>query len=255
MRRRVSPGVVAIVCLGLLIPALGAVLAIGLIPGGSSSADPTSIATTRPVFGSGGTMTEVPAGTGEVSENDYPGGWDSPGDTPVTPDADLTQAEIEALLQTGAAAAVGTTCSPEDVTLSLRVVDAAAGTIFGYLLAQASESCSLAGWPGLGARGEWGDPLPMAIEPEARGWDGTPLEADVVTLATGDCAIVPLRWTGERAGAFSQGMSTAVVQVDEGSPATLVGNAPRGAGDWIDWTIATRLYPGPWQPDPGFCQG
>ncbi|WP_420115080.1 hypothetical protein, partial [Pseudactinotalea sp.] len=183
MRRRLSPGVLAIICVGLLVPALGVVLAIGLVPGRSTSTEPSSLATTRSESRSNAT-TEVPPGTGEVHESDYRDGGDRPGDAPVPRDADLTQAEIEAFLQTSAAAAVGTTCTSEEVTLSLRVVDAAAGTIFGYLLAHASEPCDLAGWPGVGARGEWGDPLPMEIEPEARGWDGTPLEADVITLAT-----------------------------------------------------------------------
>jgi len=250
MRRRPNPGLVAIVCLGLLVPVVGVALVLGLIP-----TDDDSTASVPAGRSESNGTSAPPAGTGEVRESDYPDTWDTPDDVPVTPDAQLAQPEIEALLQTAAAADAGSSCAAEHLTLSFRVVDAAAGTIFGYLLAEATQPCTVAGWPGLGARGEWGDPMPMPIDPEARGWDGSPLEAEPVPLAAGACAVVPLRWTGERAGALSQAMSAAVVQLGEGAPAVLVTNPPKGSSDWVDWTIATHLYPGPWQPDPGLCTG
>ncbi|GAB2595411.1 DUF4232 domain-containing protein [Pseudactinotalea suaedae] len=250
MRRRRNPGLVAIVCLGLLVPVVGVAVVVGLIP---TEPERTAAVPTERSERTG--TSTPPTGTGEVHESDYPDTWDTPDDVPVTPDDQLTQPEIDALLQTSAAADAGSTCAPEHLTLSFRVVDAAAGTIFGYLLAEATQPCTVVGWPGLGARGEWGDPLPMQIDPEGRGWDGSALEAAPVALAAGGCAVVPLRWTGERAGALSQAVSSAVVQLAEGSLAVLVTNPPKGSTDWIDWTINSHLYPGPWQPDPGLCTG
>lgn len=246
--RRPSPALIAIICLGLLVPVLGIVMVLDRVPRAGDRTSPPHTGTTTVPTGSN----DPPTGTGPVHERDHPESWDQPDDSPVTPDADLLQPDLVALVQSEPAA-TGTTCTPEQVTLSFRVVDAAAGTIFGYLVAEAAEPCALAGWPGLGARGEWGDPLPMQIDPEARGWDGTTLDGAPVRLAAGECALLPLRWTGERAGALSQAASSAVVLLSEGSPAVLVPNAPRGTADWVDWTIATHLYPGPWQPDQGLC--
>jgi hypothetical protein len=244
--RRASPAVIALVCLGLLVPVVGVLLVLNLIP-----ADDRPTGTPPTMSGPTGTN-DPPVGTGPVHEHDYPETWDQPDDAPVVPDAELTQDEIDALVQSENASA-GTTCATEQVTLSFRVVDAAAGTIFGYLVAEAVEPCALAGWPGLGARGEWGDPLPMQIDPEARDWQGSTIDGAPVPLTAGECALLPLRWSGERAGAVSQAASSAVVRLSEGSPAVLVPQAPKGTTDWVDWTIGTHLYPGAWQPDQGLC--
>ena len=167
-----------------------------------------------------GAATATPTSVPGPAEGDLAPGWDEPGDAPTTPDAELTPVDLAAMLRLPATAASSpTSCSPEDVTVSLTFVDAAMGHRFGVLkVVNASfEECSVQGYPGIGARGGWGSTFQLAAEQRDPIDPGA--TQDEVMLAPGGSAVANMEWTGELAGAASEPISLLVVQLTaDGDP-------------------------------------
>ncbi|MGO1317301.1 MAG: DUF4232 domain-containing protein [Cellulomonadaceae bacterium] len=153
------------------------------------------------------------------SEGELGPSWDEPPESPAVPDAELRAAELTALLRVPATAPADTSsCLPADLVLALGPADAALGHRYAAVVATnvSDRACTLRGYPGLGARGEWGTRFLLVVtqEPQA-GADDPALAADPppVTLDPGAQAFAPLQWTGELAGAESEHMSILVVQL------------------------------------------
>lgn len=165
-----------------------------------------------------------PSAVGEATEEEVGAGWDEVPDTPVPDEADLSDAERAEFLRLPATDAAGpASCRPEDLTGQLRYWDAALGHRFGSILLRndADTDCTLSGFPGLGARGEWGNKFHVEAEQELNHRPKEHLARDVdgeapptVTLAPGEIAEAYLEWTGALAGSGSEWAQTLYVQTD-----------------------------------------
>lgn len=148
-------------------------------------------------------------------ESELPAGFDSPPDTTAATDSSLSSDELTELLRVPATAAVQPdTCAADALEARLWGYDVAAGSRFSTLrVTNASDaSCAVAGYPGVGARGEWGSAfLLLAEQRPIDSGDETP-----VTLAPGDAANAPISWTGALAGAHDERISLLVVQLAQG---------------------------------------
>ncbi|WP_306233807.1 DUF4232 domain-containing protein [Agrococcus beijingensis] len=157
----------------------------------------------------------APAAAPVPHESELAPGFDSPPDTAAVPDASLTADELTALLRVPATAALRPeTCAADGVDIELWGYDVAAGSRFSTLRVTntSAEPCSVAGFPGVGARGEWGSGfLILAEQDPIDSGDGSP-----VTLAPGAAASAPIRWTGALAGAHDERISLLVVQLAQG---------------------------------------
>lgn len=167
------------------------------------------------------TRTSASAGAEEL-----PPGWDEPGDGPSpTPDAALDDAALTALLRTRAAVRAGTEhCRPDQVEVDLRGYDQAAGHRYTSIAVRntSRRACTLAGVPGIGARGGLGHTFVPEVDAADEGT--TP-----VRIEPGDYAAAGLEWTGELAGAESERVSLLVVQLAAGQVPVPV--APRLVND------------------------
>lgn len=154
--------------------------------------------------------TTAPPGLDEASA-----GWDErPDGASPTPDAQLDDAALTALLRTRASVPAGErSCRPDQVRLSLKSFDAAAGHRFTQIVVRntSADACVLEGVPGIGVRGEWG----KRFVPEVRPDDGPTggVRSSVVELAPRARAVAALEWTGALAGAGSEKASLLVVQL------------------------------------------
>jgi hypothetical protein len=210
--------------------------------GGQASTSPSashSVGT-----GPGAAAAAGPAGDPSPSatapaQPELPPGWDQPPDSPIVPDSALTQDEVDALLQVTATGPDGAgVCPAGAVSYGVQQLDAAAGHRYGALTATNSSAtpCTVAGYPGIGGRGTWGQTFTWSLEQVAEA-DGSA----VVTLAPGGAATAALEWTGELAGADSERLSVLAVQLAQGQPATLVHPGSTDIG------MLTTVRIGPWQ--------
>lgn len=181
-----------------------------------------------------------------------PTGADRPDSPAATPDDELTAAELAALVRLDASAeAAAERCAPDDVHLSLRGFDGAAGHRYAQILATnvSGQRCTLLGWPGMGFRGEWGTAFPLVAEhdetPSDRGGAVPHDAAEPIALGPDGGATADLEWTGARAGATEEKVSLMVVQlVHDGAVASLL--VP--AADHVDIGEATTVRVRKWVP-------
>ena len=210
--------------------------------GTGDSAEPARQATPTP--------TQPPLTAGTPSESELSPGWDETPDGPApTPDADLPDAALTALLRTRGSSAEGDeSCGPGDVSARLSGVDAALGHRYTSLVVTntSSRACVVEGVPGIGARGDLGHRFTLTVE------RGTPASgsAGPVRLAPGGEARSLVEWTGELAGHDAERASLLVVQLASGQvpvpvPARIT-DVPAGAGD-VDVGMFTTLRLGPFE--------
>lgn len=151
----------------------------------------------------------------EAHESELGPGWDEePDGEPASPDQDLTSEELNDLLRLAApAASAPDSCGPGDVELGLAFSDAATGHRFGQVWVRNSSDseCSVDGFPGFGARGEYGSKFLLEIEHVEPGGMTSP--DGVVSLAPGEQAFANVEWSGELAGAASEPISLFVLQL------------------------------------------
>lgn len=173
--------------------------------------EPQQAPTTSADAPSGGAPSSAP----EPHESELPAGYDTPPDTPVVPDGELTADEVTALLRVPATAPIAAdSCAADAVDAELWGFDAAAGSRYSTLrVTNTSDApCTIAGYPGIGARGAWGNPfLIIAEQRPIDEADGSP-----VTLAPGGAASAPISWTGSLAGAHDEWISLLAVQLAAG---------------------------------------
>ena len=187
---------------------------------------------------------------GAPSESELSPGWDeTPDGPPPTPDADLPDAALTALLRTRGSLADGAeSCGPAEVTARLSGVDAALGHRYTSLVVKntSSRACVVDGVPGIGARGEWGHRLTLTVERDMS-----------VSGATGPVRLVPggeaqalVEWTGELAGHDAERVSLFVVQLASGQVPVLlparITDVPAGEGD-VDIGMLTTMRLGPFE--------
>jgi hypothetical protein len=111
--------------------------------------------------------------------------------------------------------------------VELRGFDVAAGSRFSSLRVTnvSGSTCAVAGYPGIGARGEWGRALLILAEQDPiDSGDGSP-----VLLPPGATASAPIRWTGALAGAHDEWISLLVVQLAQGQDPVAVHPVIRAA--------------------------
>lgn len=149
-------------------------------------------------------------------------------DEPSTPDDELTDADLRALLRTRASESASGACGPGDVVVTLQGFDVALGHRFTAITVRntSGRSCVVEGTPGIGVRGEWGRTFVPEVGPGT-----TDDAAEPVVLAPGAKATSQLEWTGALAGAESEHASLVVVQLARGQvpvavPARLAGDPP-----------------------------
>jgi hypothetical protein len=194
--------------------------------------------------------TQPPLSAGPPSESELAPGWDETPDGPApTPDTDLSDAALRALLRTrGSSTGGDESCGPEDVTARLSGVDAALGHRYTSLVVTntASRACVVEGVPGVGARGDLGHRLTLTVEPGSSA-SGSP---SPVRLVPGAEARALVEWTGELAGHDAEHASLLVVQLASGQvPVRLparISDVPTGE-DRVDVGMFTTLRLGPFE--------
>lgn len=182
--------------------------------------------------GAGGTTPDAPSATSTPSGDELPPGFDEMPDGEITPDSALSPAEITALLRLPASGtATSDSCRPDEVTTSIEGLDAAAGHRYARVVLTnvSSRTCTVSGFPGIGARGEWGTTFELAAE--HRDPSASPVAPSLVTLQPGGAGFANLEWTGELAGAESEKISMLVLQLAQGQDAFGVRGVGEVAGD------------------------
>ncbi|MET0820210.1 MAG: DUF4232 domain-containing protein [Aeromicrobium sp.] len=182
--------------------------AVPVLLAGCSGSEPAPVPTVAP--------TAVPT----PSEGVLTPGFDQEPDGERVPDASLSPADITGLLRIEATSRAGRdTCTGEQLSTVIDNLDAAAGHRYGRLLLTntSDRPCSIEGYPGIGARGAWGNTLQLAAE-QREPRDGVVTPGQVM-LAPGDEAVADLEWTGELAGAESEKASMIAVQLGRGQDA------------------------------------
>ncbi len=196
------------------------------------------------------TPTEPPLSAGAPHETELTPGWDESPDGPApTPDADLSDADLKALLRTRAEAAAGDSkCGPEDVDARLSGLDAAAGHRYTSLVVKntSKRACVVEGVAGVGARGQWGHRFTLIAEPGiGSGFTGP------VRLSPGDAARSLLEWTGNLPGNGAERASILVFQLAAGQVPvpvpTRISNMP-GEEDALDVGMDTTIRLAPFEP-------
>ena len=168
----------------------------------SSQPTPTPAGTTPP------TSTPTPA------EGALTPGFDQQPDGEVIPDSALSPVDISKLLRVPATdVGTPTSCNPTDVSAMVDNLDAAAGHRYGRLVLTntSGRTCSVTGYLGIGARGEWGNTLQLAAEQREPRDDK--VTSRPITLSPGATAFANLEWTGELAGAESEHISMLAIQL------------------------------------------
>jgi hypothetical protein len=210
---------------------------------GGDPAEPARKATLTP--------THPPLTAGAPSETELSPGWDEAPDGPApTPDANLPDAALTALLRTRGSSTDGAeSCGPAEVTARLSGVDAALGHRYTSLVVAntSSRACVVQGVPGIGARGNEGRRLTLTVERSAS-----------VSGATGPVRLVPggeaqalVEWTGDLAGHDAERASIFVVQLASGQvpvrlPARIT-DVPAGESD-VDVGMFTTIRLGSFVP-------
>lgn len=163
-----------------------------------------------------------PSSVGEASEEEVGTGGDQAPDEPMVPEAELSAAERIEMLRLPATDAARTgSCSPEDVSAELVRVGVSLGHRYaGIVLTNDGVTpCELSGFPGVGARGEWGsrfmveaDQRPLVFS-ESEIPSPSPAPGGLVTLAPSGEARVKLEWTGALGGAYSEPLEVLYLQL------------------------------------------
>lgn len=154
---RIGYGISAAAAVGVVLVATGCA-----VPDARSSASAGTETTTSSKYSTSGNG--MRSGGFPTTRAEPPTDADRPDGPPATPDAELTAAELAALIRiTSSAPPVAGRCSVGQLRLSLGIVDAAAGHRYSQVVATNSgrQSCTLTGWPGLGLRGSWGTAFPV----------------------------------------------------------------------------------------------
>ncbi|WP_028654823.1 DUF4232 domain-containing protein [Nocardioides sp. J54] len=197
------------------------------------------------VAADGPSGTTAPPGLEEVP----PGYDESPDGAPPVADEQLQGDALVALLRTRAAVDPGPDhCGPDDVTGSLRGIDAAAGTRVTTLVVRntSDRSCVVEGVPGIGVRGTWGSTFVPEVGHRDHDAGGNAVPRRPVRVAPGEEATLHLLWSGALAGAEQEQASIVVVQLAAGQvpitvPALIDGHA-------ADIGQFTTLSLSPFQP-------
>ncbi|NNG34277.1 DUF4232 domain-containing protein [Nakamurella aerolata] len=199
--------------------------------GSTTTVSPTAGSTTG-ALSSGGLRT----GGFPTTRVPPPTDIDRPDGPPPTPDARLGPAALRELLRTKANGSG--TCSAEGLRVQSGDVDAALGHRYTTIRATniSQQSCTLAGYPGLGFRGEWGTPFGVVAERREIPLTGLGNEQpdQQLRLEPGEVAVAALEWTGSLAGAYDEKASLLVLQATRGGQpigVSLVADKPDlGAG-------------------------
>jgi hypothetical protein len=197
---------------------------------------------------------QPPLSAGPPSESELSPGWDETPDGPSpTPDAALSDAALTRLLRTRASDAdADGRCGPDDVSAVLSGFDVGLGHRYTSLVVTntSSRTCTVAGFPGVGARGEWGHRFTLTVE------RGTSVSGSSgpVRLAAGDRAQATVEWTGELAGHDAERASLLVVQLASGQvpvrvPARLT-DVPADRDPSLDVGMLSTLRVGPFERLP-----
>jgi hypothetical protein len=194
--------------------------------------------------------TQPPLSAGTPGESELSPGWDeAPDGAAPTPDVDLPDAALTALLRTRGSSVVGDeSCGPAEVTARLSGVDAALGHRYTSLVVTntSSRTCVVEGVPGVGARGKWGHRFALTVE---RG-TSAPGPIRPVRLLPGGEAQALVEWTGDLAGHDSERASLLVVQLASGQvpvrlPARIAG-VPANESD-LDVGMFTTIRLAPFE--------
>lgn len=207
--------------------------------------------------GTGGTSPDAPGTSTTPGAGELTPGFDEMPDGEITPDSALSPADITALLRLQASGtATPDSCRPDEVSASIDGLDAAAGHRYARVVLTnvSGRTCTVSGFPGIGARGEWGNPFELAVE--HRDPSASPASPSPVTLQPGATGFANLEWTGELAGAESEQISMLVLQLAQGQDAfgiPGVGTVAADSGDLsgqampLDIGILTTVRIGPVQ--------
>lgn len=229
---------------GAVLAGLAGLAVTGCSPDGRSSSEPTP--------GSAPTTPAAPPPTaGPTSEAELSPGWDETPDGPSpTPDADLTVADLKALLRTRASSpGRSERCRADEVAAVLSGLDVAMGHRYTSLVLTntATRACLVSGTPGLGARGDLGRRFTLTVEP------GTPVSDALgpVRLAPGEKARSLVEWTGELAGHDAERASMLVVQLAAGQAplrvAAHLADVPDAVADAVDIGMFTTVRVAPFE--------
>lgn len=160
-------------------------------------------------------------------------------------------AELQGLLRVrGSSDPVDNACAGEQLSASLRYTDAALGHRFGLITVtnDGSAACSLRGYPGIGARGEWGNPFVIEAEQWAVDTSGQSLPGGdghvpaTVSVGAGESTEILLEWTGAVGGAESEALGDLVIQPFHGTDPVIVHGAAEEA---FDLSMFTTVRIGP----------
>lgn len=207
--------------------------------------------------GTAGASRDTPSATATADADELPPGFDEVPDGEITPDSALSPAEVTALLRISASdTATPDSCRPDEMSVSIEGLDAAAGHRYARVVLTnvSSRTCTVSGFPGIGGRGEWGNVFELAAE--HRDPSASPATPTVVTLQPGAAGFANLEWTGELAGAESEKISLLVLQLAQGQDAfgvPAVGAVATDSGDLsgqempLDIGILTTVRIGPVQ--------
>ncbi|MGM7667425.1 DUF4232 domain-containing protein [Microbacterium sp. A93] len=198
----------------------------------------------------------APAAVGEAHESEVPSGWAEPGDGPVTPVEGLDAEDRRALLRIRASSdPVEAACTGEDLAAELSFTDAALGHRYGLITVTHTGvgDCAVRGYPGLGARGAWGNPFVNELEQNPVDLHGRYLPGgdesvpQTLTLSAGESAQLLVEWTGTLGGAESEPLGDLLLQPFRGADAVVVTGAAEQASDL---SMFTTVKVGPFlQPE------
>lgn len=180
----------------------------------------------------------VPRGVPEPHESEFEYSWDEKNDEPYTAPEELTASELTDLLRIYATGAnTMASCTPSQVDLEIQYMDAAMGHRFGRLTVTntSATDCTVQGYPGFGARGEWGHKLLLKAEQS----DPIDYSTDqpLVTLEPGESAYSNVEWTGSLGGAESEPISLFIIQLADAQipiPRPVTSLYSQDAGDFVD---------------------
>lgn len=221
----------------------------------------------------------APTSVPEPLEQELGSGWDEKPEPleraggpiwvpdPDIPDAKLSTRDLlEHLRVPATAAATSVSCTLEDVEIGVQYYDAAAGSRYGQILVEniSGKDCMVKGYPGIGARGEWGSKfLNVTEQVDAITYQEPSAPQLEVHLEPGQSAAANLVWSGELAGALSEPISLFVVQLATNQPAVGIpvsqeaegGGAQAAINTALDVGMLTTVRVGPFLAEQGMTAG
>lgn len=222
-----------VLALPVLLPVLLLVALLSGCTAETSSAGTATPATPAP-------QDRAPAAVGEAHESEVPAGWAEPGDVPVTPVDELDAGARRALLRIPASSdPVDQACTREVLSAELRFQDAAMGHRYGLLTVTntGATDCGVREYPGLGARGAWGNPFVNELEQNPLDLNGHYLPGgdeyvpQALELGAGESAQLSVEWTGALGGAESEPLGELFLQPFRGADPLVVSGAAEEASD------------------------